>query len=506
MLKLTGSAAQLCDGLTRRDWLEIGKLSCLGIGLADYLRATETRSATGTSTAGFGKAKACILVFLTGSPPQHETFDPKPSAPAEVQGEMQAIETNVAGLQICERLPQHAQIMDRLTVVRSMSHPYPLHGVGYATSAMPLTSAELNSLPRDPRQRPFIGSVVDYCTRSDRQQASVRAPSNVGLPWLFGVKSDKYGAGTKRLSGPYASFLGPDYDPIWTDFDGPGTRVVPKLDADKQTQDVYDPFGGVQSDGRFQLGAIGQFPAGVNARRFERRRSLLRQFDATRAALENHPSVVEYDKHQQRACSLLTSNRMRTALDIQREPPRVRERFGMTLFGQSLLAARRLVEAGSRFVSVFWDPFGPFGNSCWDTHSNHFPRLKDYLLPVYDESFPALILDLDERGLLDETAVLCISEHGRTPQIDSAPKGAARHHWSRAYSAIYAGGGFARGRVVGQTDALGGEVQNLPISPKDILATTFHLLGIDPHTTLPDLENRPQPIAGDGRVRPELIG
>ena len=178
----------------------------------------------------------------------------------------------------------------------------------------------------------------------------------------------------------------------------------------------------------------------------------------------------------------------------------------MTLCGQSLLAARRLVEAGSRFVSVYWDPFGLFGASCWDTHSNHFPRLKDYLLPVYDESFPNFILDLDERGLLDETAVLCISEHGRTPKIDSGPKGAARHHWSRAYSAVYAGGGFARGKVVGRTDSIAGDVETTPVSPKDVLATTFHLLGIDPHTTLPDHAGQPQPIAGDGRIRHELIG
>ena len=506
MLDLTGSATRLCDGLTRRDWLQIGKLSALGLGLEQALHLSATQADSSPPAPHFGRAKNCILVFLTGSPPQHETFDPKPAAPAEVQGEMQAIDTNVPGLQICELLPHHAQIMDRLTVVRSMSHPYPLHGVGYATSAMPLTSAELNSLPRDARQRPYIGSVVDYHLRHTGQQSPSAAPSNIGLPWLFGVKSDKYGAGTKRLSGPYASYLGADYDPIWTDFDGAGTRIVPKLDADKQTAEVYDPFAGVQADGRFQLGAIGHFPAGITPRRFQQRRSLLDQFDATRKTLENYASVSDYDKHQQRACSLLTSNQMRSAIDIQREPQRIRERYGMTLFGQSLLAARRLVEAGSRFVSVFWDPYGPFGASCWDTHSNHFPRLKDYLLPVYDESFPAFILDLEERGLLDETAVLCISEHGRTPQIDSKPKGAARHHWSRAYSAVYAGGGFARGRVVGQTDALAGEVQNLPVSPKDILATTFHLLGIDPHTTLLDLENRPQPIAGDGRVRVELLG
>lgn len=184
----------------------------------------------------------------------------------------------------------------------------------------------------------------------------------------------------------------------------------------------------------------------------------------------------------------------------------LRERYGMTLFGQSCLAARRLVEAGAKFVSVFWDPFGPHGASVWDTHSNHFPRLKNYLLPVFDQSYSALITDLDSRGLLDETLVVCTSEHGRTPQIDSKPVGAARHHWSRAYSSVFAGGGVSRGKVVGRTDAIAGDVVETPISPKDMQATTYHLLGYDEAATIPDQQGRPHPIAGDGKVSRELIG
>ncbi len=507
MLRILGSESKLCDGLSRRDLLRVGGLGALGLNVADWFRLEETQAASPSASANFGKAKACILVFLTGSPPQHETFDPKPLAPVEIQGEMQAISSSVPGLSLCERIPQHARIMDRVTVVRSMTHPYPLHGVGYVTSAMPMTSAELNSLPRDPRQRPYIGSIVDFVDEQKSGEAISRVPRNIGLPWLFGSRSGKYGtSSSKRLSGPYASFLGPGYDPIWTDFDGKGTRVVPKLNADTQTEKVYDPFGGVEPGGKFGLGAACQLPEDMTPRRFNIRRSLLRQFDRARASLDSHQNVRVFTKHQQRAYSLLTTNEMREAIDIQREPAKVRAAYGMTLFGQSLLAARRLVEAGSRFVSVYWDPYGLFGASCWDTHSNHFPRLKDYLLPVYDESFPNFILDLDQRGLLDETAVLCISEHGRTPKIDSGPKGAARHHWSRAYSAVYAGGGFARGKVVGRTDSIAGDVESTPVSPKDVLATTFHLLGIDPHTTLPDHAGQPQPIAGDGRVRHELMG
>ena len=177
----------------------------------------------------------------------------------------------------------------------------------------------------------------------------------------------------------------------------------------------------MEPGGRFGLGDACQLPEGMTRKRFDVRRSLLQQFDRARTSLDAHQNVRVFNKHQRRAYSLLTTNEMRNAIDIQREPAGVRARYGMTLFGQSLLAARRLVEAGSRFVSVYWDPFGLFGASCWDTHSNHFPRLKDYLLPVYDESFPNFILDLDERGLLDETAVLCISEHGRTCLLYTSP-------------------------------------------------------------------------------------
>jgi arylsulfatase A-like enzyme len=182
----------------------------------------------------------------------------------------------------------------------------------------------------------------------------------------------------------------------------------------------------------------------------------------------------------------------------------LREAYGMTLFGQACLAARRLVEAGTRFVSVFWDPFEPFGGSCWDTHANHFPRLKQYLLPVLDQTFPALISDLELRGLLDDTLVLCLSEHGRTPTIDSKPKGAGRHHWSRVYSTALAGGGIARGRVVGRSDRSGGDVADCPVSPKDLLATALYLLGIDPHTMIADRLGRPVPLAGEGRFRQAL--
>lgn len=514
MMQLQGSAKRLCDGVTRRDLLHVGSVSCLGLSLSalerrDALRAAE-RSAAGVNSAanelpGFGRAKACILLFLFGSPPQHETFDPKPLAPAEVQGELKAISTNVPGVEICEGLPRTAKIMDRLTVVRSMTHPYPLHGVAYALTGMMTYTPAIEASPRDAQHRPFLGSIVDYLERQRdvervrRGEPTSDLPKNIGLPWQFGSKST-----LPTLAGPYASFLGADYDPVWTDYTGTGTVVVPKL-TDGQTEQVRDPFGG-STAGTFRLASHCQLPADISTSRLDTRRLLLDQFNRVQPLVDSALSVKAMDRQQQRAWSLLTSQRVREALDIQRESAAMQEAYGPTLFGQSCLAARRLVENGCKFVSVFWDPFGPFGGSVWDTHANHFPRLKQYLLPVFDQAYTALIQDLEQRGLLEETLVLCTSEHGRTPQIDSKPIGAARHHWSRAYSSVFAGGGIARGKVVGRTDAIGGDVTDAPMSPKDMQATAYHLLGFDAHSVVHDGVGRPHPVAGDGRVRSELLG
>ena len=500
MLQLQGSRKKLCNGVTRRDLLHIGGIGALGLqtGLADAAFLNSERS---------GKAKACIFVFLFGSPPQHETFDPKPLAPAEIQGEMKAIETVVPGLQIGEGLPLIAGIADRLTVVRSMTHEYPIHCCAYVMTVMPNYSIPLETSPRDPQQWPYMGSIVDFL---DRQKSALTPPAmprnmamprNIGLPWRFCSK----GSSTTQ-AGPYGAFLGNGYDPFWTDFSGTGTVVVPKLNADGQAEIVRDPHAGIDRDSQLQLSEGCQLPPELSTHRFDARVHLLQQFDAARPMMDRAAEIGNYNDHQQRALSLIGSNRIREALDVGRESASLRDRYGMTLFGQSCLAARRLVEAGARFVSVFWDPFGPHGASVWDTHSNHFPRLKNYLLPVFDQSYSALITDLDDRGLLDETLVLCTSEHGRTPQIDSKPTGGARHHWSRAYSSVFAGGGMARGKVVGETDSIAGDVVDNPISPKDMQATTYHLLGYDEAATVPDQQGRPHPIAGNGIVRPELLG
>ena len=493
MLRIPGTRKSLCDGVTRRDFLNVGAISTFGLHLAHVLN---TAAAADFST-GFGKAKSCILLFPYGSPSSHETFDPKPELP-DIQGELKDIASNVPGVRICEGLPLVSQVMDKVTVVRSMTHPYPVHGLAYAVSGLPTYTPELETRARDSRHWPFIGSVVDYL---DRQRSSAHAPipRNIGLPWLVNSKTDLPSVN----AGPWAAFLGPQYDPLWTDFDGKGLHVAPKNTV-AQTKQFRNPFGGTTVDGRLRLSRAAELREDVSVERLGLRGSLLEHFDR-HSRLSDHGSAARLmDTQQQLAMSLLTSNRTREALDIGREKMELRERYGITLFGQACLAARRLIEAGGRFVTVFWDCFGQFANGAWDTHQYHYPRMKQLLLPSFDLAYSALLNDLDERGLLDETLIICMSEHGRTPRINNKP-GGGRDHWSRAYSAVLAGGGIARGKIVGQTTRDGGDVLSDPVSPKDILATAFHLLGIDPHTTVEDRQERPHAIAGTGRLRPELL-
>lgn len=494
MIPIRGTRRVLCDGISRRELLHIGGLSAFGLGLGDVLVAGPAR-ATESLGRGFGKAKSCILVFKYGSPSQHETYDPKPNAPEKVRGEMGAISTNVPGVQLCEGLPELAKIMDRLTIVRSLTHPYPLHGTVYATTGTPNVDTTIEAQPRHKRQWPFIGSIVDYVERQRSDVAVPDMPRNIALPFVLGSRTEY-----PPLAGPYGAFLGSAYDPVVTDFRDEATVETPAV---RQGKSFRNPYGGIDPGAKLHLGLRGD-AAGVGAEELRLRHSLLKQFNEARIALERNERTSTFSQRQALAYSLLTSGKIHDALDFQREPDSIRERYGMNLFGQSALAARRLVEAGTKFVTVFWDAFG-LNAGGWDTHWNHFPRMRDFLLPNFDQGFSALILDLEERGMLDETLVLCISEHGRTPILDNVT-GGGRGHWSRVYSQVYAGGGLAPGKVIGASDKIGGDVVDNPISPKDILATAFYLLGIDPHTTVPDALGRPMPITGTGQLRPELLG
>ena len=506
MLRILGSSRHLCNGLTRRELLEVGGTSLLGLGLSDLLAAESDRAAGSRENSnrsqrfpdGFGSAKRCIILFLYGSPSQMETVDMKPDAPSEIRGTMTPIASSLPGLDVCEHLPRMAKMMDRVTVLRSLHHEYPIHGVAYAMTGTPAIDVNMELSPSDPRHHPYFGSVVEYVDRARRGGLSA-FPQNVALPFPFSSQR----TGEVHRAGPYASYLGSTYNPVWTEFLGKADRSVYKTLGAKKDVEIFDPYVGCHPDAHFRLAST-SLPETLTIDRLDRRRSLLKQMDQVRQDLGRSDRGRSLNNFQQMAYSLIQSREVAEALDSRKESDATRELYGMTLFGQSCLAARRMIEAGTRLVSVFWDEYGLAGDA-WDTHWNHFPRMTEQLLPGLDKGFSGLILDLEQRGLLDETLVVCISEHGRTPKINSA-SGGGRDHWSQAYSALFAGGGIARGRVVGATDKHAGEVTSNPVGPKDVLATMYHLLGIDPHSFLPDRTGRPVSIVPESsRVVTELL-
>jgi hypothetical protein len=308
--------------------------------------------------------------------------------------------------------------------------------------------------------------------------------------------------GEVSRAGPYASFLGSTFNPTWTEFVGKSTRSVIKTLQDKKI-DVHDPYVGCTNDSHFRFAATNPLPD-MSIDRLSRRRSLLEQFDDTRRGFDQAASARSLSRYQDLAFSMITSPKVSQALDVRGESQSTRDLYGMTLFGQSCLAARRMIEAGTRLVSVFWDEYGLAGDA-WDTHWNHFPRMIDQLLPPFDKAFSGLVLDLERRGMLDETLVVVLSDHGRTPKLSPA-QGGGRDHWSQAYSLVFAGGGIARGKVVGSTDREAGAPTDRPVSPKDLLATMYHLLGIDPHSRIPDRAGSMIPLVPESAdVVPEML-
>ena len=269
MFRILGNKRRLCDGFSRRDWLHVGGLGFLGMGMADVLRLQDvSKGAAQAAPAGdrssldatFGRAKRCILLLPYGSPPQHETFDPKPGAPEEIQGELKAIPTSVPGYQVGEYLPKISRVADRLTVIRSMTHPFPVHCTAYVTSGIPDYTPALESRPRDPKLWPYIGSVVDYVTSRRESGVLPRVPRNMALPWKMNSRGGPKAAAVQ--AGPYAAFLGPAYDPVLTDFEGEGSRKSIKISpARGKKHEVYDPYAGMKPDGRFTLAG----PSGATA-------------------------------------------------------------------------------------------------------------------------------------------------------------------------------------------------------------------------------------------------
>ena len=493
MLRVLGSNKIFCDGLTRRDLLHVGALAPLGLTLSQWSQAAEKN--TNPVASAFGAAKRCLMLYLWGSPSQIDTLDPKPDAPEEIRGEFRSIPTALTGVRVGEIFPRIAGLLDRVTVMRSLTHPYPVHGVAFATSAVPTTDIPLETQPRDPRHWPYIGSVVDYL--GERKEPKPPAiPRNFGLPFPFGSKR-----GPAR-SGPFGGFLGAAYDTVWSEFRAKGIRAVKRDSGDPNLPKpiLADPFIGIRPGDRFEMVAQDET---ITIDRLNGRSSLLEQLDSARRSLDAREEKSPFDRHRELARSVLTSGKLAGALDVQSEPAKLRDRYGMTLFGQSCLAARRILEVGGKFVTVCWDEYG-LGNTGWDTHVHMRPRLKEELGPGLDNAFATLLEDLDSRGMLHDTAIVVLSEHGRTPRIQNV-EGGGRDHWSRAYSALFAGAGFAKGRVIGRTDKIGGDVADAPFSPKDVVATIFHVLGIDPAAEIHDRLGRPYMIGGIGRVRSELL-
>ena len=289
----------------------------------------------------------------------------------EIRGELGSIRSTLPGCDVCELLPNVSRVMDKMTVVRSMTHPYPIHGVAYATTGTPIIDIPMELNPRDGRHHPFIGSVVDYVSRNqlhrraEPRERPGRTPDNIALPFQF----SSHRVGEVPRAGPYGAFLGNAYNPLWTEFHGQATKTAIKTLQDQRFEDV-EPYVGISTDSRFTLASATNLGPGLTLDRLNQRRSLAAAVRSS-AARTRTARLRGHDRYRDMAYSLIGSQQIHTALDLDREPMRLRESYGMTIFGQACLSARRLVEAGSKFVSVFWDEYGLAGSG-WDTHWDHY--------------------------------------------------------------------------------------------------------------------------------------
>ncbi len=454
MFSLHNTAARLCDRIPRRELLRVGGLSVLGITLPMLLQSQQARAASGGPGGSFGRAKNVIYLWLQGGPPQHETFDPKPDAPAEIRGEFQPIQTNVPGIQFSELLPRTAACADKLAIVRSICTHSDLHDAsGYwVLTGYPYTGQQSRQI--SPTDWPYLGSVIKQL------KPSTVAPAftSVWLPDVMRLNDNVMPAGQT------AGFLGSAWEPH---------------------RFVCDP-----SASDFQVEGL-TLPGDVPLARLSDRQRLLAQVNLHLDRIEKQAALQDYTRHSQEAIGLLTSGQGRMAFDLNRETPELRERYGLNKWGQSLILARRLVESGARLVHVNWprDPGDEaVSNPLWDTHAQNADRLQDVLCPIFDIGFTALLDDLHQRGLLDETLVVAIGEFGRTPKINSQ---GGRDHWGHVFSFALAGAGISGGQVYGSSDRHGAYPRDRKLEPQDLTATIVHLLGIDHGSTFTDATGRP---------------
>jgi hypothetical protein len=452
MSAATGCREFRRGAVSRRSVLQVGALGWLGLGLPAALRAE------GGSIRV--RAKSVIFLHQFGGASHHDTFDLKPEAPSEIRGSFRPIATSLPGLEVCEHLPRLARLADRFCLVRSVHHTTSQHNsAAYYSLTGHKPLIDIVTANASATDFPAYGAIVDKLVPSTN-----RVPTAVSLPTMIAD-------GPFRTPGEFAGFLGKQHDPLFI------TR---------------NPNGS-----RFQVEEL-RLPLEVPLDRAGDRSALLAGLASYSRLNESIAAVRGMDAYQHRAFALLTSSETQRAFDIDREDPRLRDRYGRTTYGQSVLLARRLVEAGVRFVTVYYSP----GISGWDTHKDNFETLRNSRLPITDQTVSALIEDLDSRSLLDETLIVWTGEFGRSPRIN---KDAGRDHWPRCYTILMAGGGLKRGHIHGASDASGASPRDSPCTPDDISATMFYCLGIDPATELRDQLDRPIPVSQGAPIRSLLV-
>ncbi len=443
--------------LSRREAIRAGSLSLLGLTLPDLLQLRTTAAATGS----FGRAKRCIILFMWGGPAQQDTWDMKPDAPSEYRGEFRPIPTNVEGIRICEHMPRLARQCHRLAIVRSMHHP----DVNHLTAThFLLTGMDLpNRLGTVTEDWPNYGAVLGRLGR-----ANPALPPYVALRPKTTLDVPRF---VEESRGQWSGWLGPAYQPF-------------VIDA--------DPTGAAYRNSEFSLAVE------VGSERFSRRESLRQRLDLRLRTLEEHPGVQAHDVSYTRAHNLLSSAGAGKVFDLEQEPAALRDRYGRHMHGQAVLQARRLVEAGVPLVTVFWQNEGIKNSSVyWDTHNRNFVDLRERLMPPADQAFSALLDDLADRGMLDDTLILWTGEFGRTPKVGQGVEGGAgagrdgRDHWPHVFTSVLAGGGIRGGQVYGRSDAQAAYPEEDGVTPADLAATVYHCLGVPPHAELHDQLNRP---------------
>lgn len=431
---------------TRRDLLRAGALGATGIALPQLLQMQQTQAAGNRPTAD-----SCILLFLWGAPSQYETYDPKPEAVENIRGEFGVRRTRLPGILYSEHIPLLAERNDRFSVIRTCAQSSTHHqSAAYEALTGYPPSRDVVALTATPTDHPNIGSVVARF-----------APGRSALPRF--VQLPQLATDVGNLTpGQFAGFLGRQYEPLAI------------------TKDPSQPG--------FDVAEL-SLPAEMTSSRLDDREALLRYVDQQARALETSSEARALGVYQERAVKLLTSPAVRRAFDLQREPTTLRERYGNNTLGQSCLLARRLVEAGVKLVTVCSGFNGKTPQDAWDTHTDNFRKLKNQLLPPFDQGLSALLDDLGQRGSLERTLLLVMGEFGRTPLINKA---AGRDHWHHCYSVLFAGGGVQPGRVLGQSDRNGAyPVHGRVCTPADLCATVYQSLGIDPRTEMTDQIGRP---------------